>query len=73
MTEDAPMRLLNRRQVAEMLCVSERTIRRLVEKGDLPGPVHVRRAVRWPEAAVIDYLRRLPQGPTQQSCQEPPQ
>jgi excisionase family DNA binding protein len=56
------VKLLNRRQVAELLAVSERTVRRLVEKGDLPAPVRIRRAVRWHEAGVVDYIRRLPQG-----------
>jgi excisionase family DNA binding protein len=61
MTLEDPVKLRNRRQVAELLSVSERTVRRLMEKGDLPAPVRLGRAVRWFEADVIAYLRRLPQ------------
>ena len=61
---DAPVKLRTRLQVAELLSVSERTVRRLVENGDLPAPVHIGRAVRWHECDVLDYVRRLSQTPS---------
>ena len=65
-------RFVNRRQVAEMLSVSERTTRRLVEKGELPAPVRVGgHAVRWSEAAVRDYMARLSKACAKPAPQSP--
>jgi excisionase family DNA binding protein len=58
---DPPVKLRNRRQVAEMLAVSERTVRRLVTDGELAAPLYIGRAARWREADVLDYVRRLSQ------------
>lgn len=58
------VKLRNRRQVAEILAVSERTVRRLVKNGDLSAPVYIGRAARWCEADVFDYVRRLSQAKT---------
>ncbi len=66
MKNDVPVKLLDCRQIAELLAVSERTVRRLVRNGALPAPVHIGRAVRWHEAGVLDYVRRLSQGPDKQ-------
>ena len=65
------VKLLSRRQVAELLSVSERTVRRLVENGDLPVPVRIGRAARWHEAGVINFIRSLSEGPAKQLEQEP--
>ncbi len=67
---NTPVNLRNRRQVAEMLAVSERTVRRLVTDGEFAAPLYIGRAARWREADVFDYVRRLSQAPTQQSSEE---
>jgi excisionase family DNA binding protein len=64
MENDAPVKLLSRRHVAEMLGVSERTVVRLTKQGVLPVPLHVGRAVRWPEADILSAIRRLSQSPS---------
>jgi excisionase family DNA binding protein len=56
------VKLLSRRQVAELLSVSDRTVRRLAERGDLSAPVRIGRAARWHESGVLDYVRQLSQG-----------
>ena len=54
-----PVKMVTRRQVAEMLRVSERTTVRLTEKGILPTPLRVGRGVRWIEADIVSAIRRL--------------
>ena len=39
--------LLNVKEVSEMLGISERTIYRLADAGDMPQPVKLGAAVRW--------------------------
>lgn len=39
--------LLNVREVSEMLGISERTIYRLSDSGDMPQPVKLGSSVRW--------------------------
>jgi excisionase family DNA binding protein len=51
--------LLTVKQVAMMLGVSSRTIHRLVASGDLPGPVKVGSASRFPCSEIEEYLERL--------------
>lgn len=41
MTEPSPVRLVSKRNVAARLDVSERTIERLVERGEFPQPVRL--------------------------------
>jgi excisionase family DNA binding protein len=49
-------RVLTPRQVAEQLVVSERTVIRLIERGELRG-IRVGRQWRVPKEALEDYLR----------------
>ncbi len=56
-----PLKMVTRRQVAEMLRVSERTTVRLTEQGILPTPLRVGRGVRWIEADILSAIRRLSQ------------
>lgn len=56
-------RLLTIKQVAHLLAVSPRTVRRLVEEGKLaPGERLTANTVRWFPADVRDYLHRLRRG-----------
>lgn len=59
--KNTSVKLLNRHQIAVLLAVSERTVRRLVKNGDLSVPLYIGRAARWREADVLDYVRRLSQ------------
>jgi excisionase family DNA binding protein len=43
-------------QLAEYLQVNPRTIRRLIQTGELPRPVRIGRQLRWNEAAVQSIL-----------------
>ena len=47
------------KQVAAMLSVSYRTIYRLVAAGELPAPVKVGSASRFPVSEIHDYVERL--------------
>ena len=51
--------LLTEREVAKLLAVCGRTIRRLVAAGELKAPVHVGRASRWFTRDVVEYLENL--------------
>ena len=51
--------LLTAKQVAAMLNVSHRTIYRLVACGELPGPVKVGSASRFPASEVHGFVERL--------------
>ena len=67
--------LLRIEKVAEMLDVSESTVRRLVKDGRLPEPRHIRSQARWFVHDVETYLRRLDRGEFEdtdapKSCQE---
>ena len=46
-------------QVARLLAVCGRTIRRLVAAGELNAPVHVGRASRWLASDVLEYQEKL--------------
>jgi predicted DNA-binding transcriptional regulator AlpA len=50
---------LKRRQVADMLAVSERTIDRLTRQGTLPPPLRIGRSLRWDEARIRETVSRL--------------
>jgi excisionase family DNA binding protein len=43
-------------QLAEYLQVNTRTIRRLIQTGELPRPIRIGRQLRWDEAAVRSIL-----------------
>jgi predicted DNA-binding transcriptional regulator AlpA len=56
-------KLLRRREVAEVLAMSERNVLRLTQLGVLPSPVHVGRCARWSEDEILDWLRQLASQP----------
>jgi excisionase family DNA binding protein len=49
-------RMLMVRDIAKVLGVSAPTVRRLCAKGELPKPLKIGRAVRWPVAVVEAWL-----------------
>ena len=60
--QPAPMMLLNVRQVAQMLSMSERNVRALVSSREFPSPLMIGRLSRWRvtdlERWIEDDLRR---------------
>jgi excisionase family DNA binding protein len=51
--------LLSLRQVAKLLGICVRSVRRAIDRGELPRPVRVGRAVRLFTSDVNTYLQRL--------------
>ncbi len=49
-------KLLTKADVAERLCISERTIERLVKKRNFPPPGRWGKSVYWEESAVRVWL-----------------
>jgi excisionase family DNA binding protein len=52
---EANVRGWTKREVAGLLCVSERTVDRMVERGEIEA-FHVGRAVRVRAQSVLDYV-----------------
>lgn len=52
-------RLLSIEQVAALLCVSVRTIRRHKDAGRMPPIVRVGRSVRWRESDIVAMMRSM--------------
>lgn len=50
--------LLTAVQLADLLQMSIRSIRRLAADGSLPQPVRIGRMVRWNRAAVLSWIER---------------
>lgn len=46
-------------EVAHVLGVDDRTVWRLVQRGELAHPVRVGRCTRWPSSDVEAYITRL--------------
>jgi excisionase family DNA binding protein len=52
--------LLTARQVADRLCISVRTLYRLLAQGELPQPVRYnRKLVRWKSSDIDRYIALL--------------
>ncbi len=51
-------RLLVIREVAAMLRVSERTIRRLEQRGKFPAAIRIGSSMRWREADIKNWIER---------------
>ena len=49
-------RLIDIKEVAYLLAVSVKTIRRYAEAGMLPAPKHVGRALRWRLSDIQDWI-----------------
>ncbi|MFO0814524.1 MAG: helix-turn-helix domain-containing protein [Gemmatales bacterium] len=58
MADELP-RYLDKRQLAEMLGVSDTTIERLQLKGSLPASIRLGRCRRWPLASVKKWLAEV--------------
>lgn len=54
-----PRRLITLKEAAEMLCISSRTMYRLMAAGCLPSPVKVGRATRLVLTEVDAYIDQL--------------
>ncbi len=54
----AASRLIDIDEVAEMLAVSARTVRRRVDDGELPRPIYVGRLAKWRVADIEEYIER---------------
>jgi len=52
-------KFLNVKQVADRLCVSVPTVWRRVQSGDIPAPVKLGHASRWPESDIHAAMDRL--------------
>ncbi len=48
--------LLTVKQVAQMLCIGERTVWRLSSTGELPSPICIGRSKRWCRQTIEDYV-----------------
>lgn len=55
-----PARLLNIREVADLLGVSEKTVRRYLQKGAFIKPIRLngRHSLRWKELEIIDWVNQ---------------
>jgi len=53
---DSPAKLLDVKAVAELLDCSTRHVYRLSDAGRLPAPVKLGTLVRWPRAAIEDWI-----------------
>jgi excisionase family DNA binding protein len=52
-------RFLSVKKVAELLSICSRGVWRLVNRGEIPQPVHVGRAARWYESDIQRYMHEL--------------
>lgn len=50
--------MLTHRQLAAMLCVSERTLYRRRAAGEVPRPVRIGGVVRWPLDVIESWISR---------------
>lgn len=50
--------LLNARQVANMLTISERSVWRLVSESQIPSPLHIGGSARWRRSDIEGWLQR---------------
>jgi predicted DNA-binding transcriptional regulator AlpA len=54
----APAHLLSVSDVAERLQLSERTVRRLRQRGELPAGIELAGVVRWTPESIEEWIRR---------------
>ena len=52
---DEPI-LLTVKQVAQLLCIGERTVWRLSSTGELPSPICIGRSRRWCRKVIEDHV-----------------
>ena len=53
----AKERLLNTRELGDILNVSKRTIYRLNSSGKIPSPIRINGAVRWRESDIEQWIQ----------------
>ena len=59
-------RLLNEREVAELIGVSKSTLRRMVSANEFPKPIRIgKRAIRWRKSEVLEWLASRPRATEQ--------
>lgn len=66
--EGVPVYYVNYRELAALLDISTRTLRRLVERGELPAPRRFGHAVRFSLLEIEEALRRLPRAGVDVQC-----
>lgn len=52
------IKVLTRRQVADILCVTPKTISNWSRRGDFPPPIRICGCIRWRESDVLAFLDR---------------
>jgi len=52
-----PAALLTIKQVAELLGCSQRHVRRLADRGEMPPPVRLGALVRWDRAGIEQWIK----------------
>lgn len=52
----SPPLLLDRRGLSHQLCVSEKTVARMIAAGRLPQPVLIGKRRRWPRATITRWI-----------------
>jgi len=52
----SPQLLLRRREVAQVLGISERTVQDMMKRGDLPVVRLANRTVRFPREAIVAFV-----------------
>lgn len=50
--------LLTRKQVAELLGVSTRTMYSVVQRGEFPAPIAIFGMPRWEKTTVLDFIEK---------------
>lgn len=59
LTNNSPEKLLLKiGEVAEMLQISPRSVKRLVNAGELPGPQRYGRSTRWPKKEIEAHVEQ---------------
>jgi len=56
LSEISEKTMLNQRAMAEIFCVSKRTIRRMVSRFEIPPPVHIGGQSMWVAGKVIEHI-----------------
>ncbi len=56
--QNAPEKMLNIHEVADLMGVSMPTIRRWVAQGEFPAPSRFGRAIRWPRGTVLEAIAK---------------
>jgi excisionase family DNA binding protein len=54
-----PDALLTYEQVAKLLDVDKKTVRRMVEEGDFPSPMKIGKQIRWRTVTVREFFAAL--------------